>query len=93
MFGKRDSEPQEVEECVCEDGTEEEPPALEDPIDELREKCKQDGEAQKLVERLQTCTERVNSRENTTETCAEELYDLLHHVDKCVSKTIFKKLK
>lgn len=34
---------------------------------------------------MDECTERVNSKSNTTETCVQELFDFLHCVDHCVS--------
>ena len=45
----------------------------------MKDKCA------KLQEELDRCTERVNSRSNTAETCAQELYDFVHCVDYCVS--------
>lgn len=39
------------------------------------------------------CTERVNSKSKTTETCNEEFQDFLHCVDHCVAHNLFKHLK
>jgi hypothetical protein len=36
--------------------------------------------------RLQQCTDRVNSKPWTKETCNEELLDFLHCVDECVRR-------
>ncbi|NEU33325.1 hypothetical protein GN156_21795, partial [bacterium LRH843] len=36
---------------------------------------------------------RVLSKKQTSEQCVEELYDFLHCVDHCVSKTLFSHLK
>ena len=41
-----------------------------------------------LKHRLQECTDRVNSKPWTKETCNEELLDFLHCVDECVSRII-----
>ncbi|XP_065074821.1 cytochrome b-c1 complex subunit 6, mitochondrial [Ochlerotatus camptorhynchus] len=64
-----------------------------DPQGVLREKCAEHGQAPRLWEKYQACNDRVNSRSNTTETCVEELFDYLHELDHCVTKTVFSKLK
>ncbi|CAG9831090.1 unnamed protein product [Diabrotica balteata] len=66
---------------------------LVDPQETLREKCRDTEHCQKLAEKYQACNDRVNSRSRTTETCVEELFDLLHAVDHCVTKDLFSKLK
>ncbi|XP_058059099.1 cytochrome b-c1 complex subunit 6, mitochondrial [Anopheles bellator] len=66
---------------------------LVDPQAVLREKCSQHGHAPVLWEKYQACNERVGGRSQTTETCVEELFDYLHELDHCVSKTLFSKLK
>ncbi|CRL05856.1 CLUMA_CG019134, isoform A [Clunio marinus] len=66
---------------------------LVDPQQELREKCSQEPHASKLYEKFQTCQDRVNSRTKTAETCQEELFDYLHALDHCVTKTLFTRLK
>lgn len=71
---------------------EEEEVELVDPQEVLREECKQ-SKCQSLAERLETCNARVSSRKKTTETCYEELIDLMHCVDHCAAKTLFSKLK
>jgi len=66
---------------------------LVDPQAELREKCSKESHAAHLMERYQTCNNRVNSRSKTTETCQEELFDYLHALDHCVVKSLFPRLK
>merc|ERR1712168_325081 len=62
-------------------------------LETLKEKCGNKEEAQKLKARLDECNERVTSRSQTEETCAEELYDYLHCIDHCTSHSIMNKLK
>ena len=57
----------------------------QDPIDPIREKCEAKPEAQKYFEKLEECNSRVESKSKTEESCAEELYQYIHHVDHCVS--------
>lgn len=64
-----------------------------DPQETLREKCRANPKCASLQEKLETCNARVRSRKQTTETCAEELYDWFHCVDHCVSHDLFKQLK
>jgi len=67
---------------------------LVDPQQELRAKCAQeDHHASSLLSRYQECNDRVNSRSKTLETCTEELFDYLHALDHCVTKTLFSRLK
>ncbi|BFZ02385.1 hypothetical protein BsWGS_05424 [Bradybaena similaris] len=92
--------------CVCpdrkiveevpeekEEEEEEEEEELIDPQTALRESCSQKKECAKLKLRLETCNERVEGEEKTTETCMEELIDFMHCVDHCVAETLFSKLK
>lgn len=58
---------------------------MEDPIDEIREKCSQVAKCKKFNEVLEVCNNRVESRSNTEETCTQELFDFLHCRDACVS--------
>lgn len=58
---------------------------VEDPQDQLKEKCSEMPKCAKLQEVLETCNDRVNSKTNTTETCTEELFDFVHCVEHCVS--------
>ncbi|XP_051868112.1 cytochrome b-c1 complex subunit 6, mitochondrial isoform X1 [Pristis pectinata] len=71
----------------------EEEEELVDPITTIREQCEQNEKCVQLRSRLDTCTERVNSRSQTEETCTEELFDFLHARDHCVAEQIFSKLK
>ncbi|XP_033216489.1 cytochrome b-c1 complex subunit 6, mitochondrial [Belonocnema kinseyi] len=64
-----------------------------DPQKVLRETCAQEKKCISLQDKLNTCTDRVNSRSKTEETCMEELVDYVSCVDHCVSKTLFSKLK
>lgn len=70
----------------------EEEPELVDPQTVLREECKT-AHCGDYITKLETCNQRVESRTKTEETCYEELLDLFHCVDHCVSKTLFSKLK
>jgi ubiquinol-cytochrome c reductase subunit 6 len=58
----------------------------------LKEKCQQTKECQKYYEELQVCTNRVSSKSNTAETCAQELYDFIHCTDHCVSNSTLSSL-
>lgn len=71
---------------------EEEEEDLIDPMDSIREKCIE-KHCSNFQEKLVECTNRVNSRSKTTETCTEELFDLLHCRDHCAVNEIFKHLK
>ncbi|KAJ8913746.1 hypothetical protein NQ315_007463 [Exocentrus adspersus] len=66
---------------------------LQDAQQILRDKCKETEHALKLAEKYEACNERVRSRTRTTENCSEELFDLLHAIDHCVTKDLFSKLK
>ncbi len=57
---------------------------LQDPLTKLKELCAEDHACEALKTRLQECTDRVNSKPWTKETCNEELLDFLHCVDECV---------
>lgn len=60
----------------------------------FQEKCSvEDHHAASLLSRYQECNQRVNSRSKTLETCQEELFDYLHALDHCVTKTLFSRLK
>ena len=59
---------------------------LQDPLTKLKELCGDDHACEKFKHRLQECTDRVNSKPWTKETCNEELLDFLHCVDECVSQ-------
>ncbi|XP_069684020.1 cytochrome b-c1 complex subunit 6, mitochondrial-like [Periplaneta americana] len=66
---------------------------LVDPQQTLREQCHELKKCSDLHEKYTACNDRVNSRSKTTEICSEELFDYLHCIDACVSKTLFSKLK
>ena len=104
LFGKYRAEMQEIEPnntktheepsaTNAREETEEEEEDLVDPQVILKEKCQNNVVCSKFFDELQTCTSRVNSKQKTTETCEQELYDMLHCVDKCVAKDLFKSLK
>ncbi|XP_060685878.1 cytochrome b-c1 complex subunit 6, mitochondrial [Hemiscyllium ocellatum] len=76
-----------------EDEEEEEEEEVVDPIIAIRERCEKIEKCVKLQEILDACTERVNSRSQTAETCNEELFDFLHARDHCVAADILSKLK
>ncbi|KAL0267028.1 UNVERIFIED_CONTAM: hypothetical protein PYX00_009407 [Menopon gallinae] len=65
---------------------------LVDPQTVLKEQCGQEHCAA-FQEKYDACNQRVNSKKNTSETCAEELFDFLECVDHCVAKSLFSKLK
>ena len=69
----------------CHPQEEEEEEDAVDPREELDEKCGDTLKCSKLREVLDECTDRVNSKSNTTETCVQELFDFVHCVDHCVS--------
>lgn len=58
-----------------------------------QEKCRELPAAKTLAEKLEECNNRVNSRSRTTENCTEELFDLIHAIDHCVTKDLFSRLK
>merc|ERR1711894_573248 len=70
---------------------EEEEEDLIDPKDGVEAACEQG--CQKYAKELQVCTDRVNSRNQTEETCEQELMDMMHCVDACVAKNLFTHLK
>ncbi|XP_013778449.1 cytochrome b-c1 complex subunit 6, mitochondrial-like [Limulus polyphemus] len=72
---------------------EEEEEELVDPGETLKAECAQEAKCVALQARMDECTNRVNNTEGTDETCVEELFDFLHCVDHCVSKSLFKYLK
>ncbi|PSN52930.1 Cytochrome b-c1 complex subunit 6 [Blattella germanica] len=66
---------------------------LVDPQQTLREQCHEQKKCTSLHEKYMACNDRVSSRSKTTEICNEELFDYLHCVDACVTKTLFSHLK
>lgn len=59
----------------------------------LQEECGQRPKIAAFYGKLQTCNDRVNSRSNTEETCAEELFDWMDALNDCVAESLFAKLK
>ncbi|XP_074643107.1 cytochrome b-c1 complex subunit 6, mitochondrial-like [Tubulanus polymorphus] len=72
---------------------EEEEVDLEDPRDKVKERCQATKECQKHLDEYERCNERVNSKSNTSETCAQELYDFIHCVDHCAAQKAFEGTK
>ncbi|XP_055499396.1 cytochrome b-c1 complex subunit 6, mitochondrial-like [Leucoraja erinacea] len=72
---------------------EEEEEDLVAPMTDVREQCEQNEKCVQLRSHLDECTDRVNSRSQTEETCTEELFDFLRSRDHCVAEKIFSKLK
>merc|ERR1711894_661680 len=77
---------------------EEEEEDLVDPVDAIKSQCEDAQECEKTKEILKICTERVSNApppedDEDPETCEEELYDFLHCVDRCVSRSLFSKIK
>ncbi|XP_022648335.1 cytochrome b-c1 complex subunit 6, mitochondrial-like [Varroa destructor] len=66
---------------------------LVDPQVMLRAKCGEKPKCAAYKEKFDACEARVHSRKQTTETCAEELFDFIHCVDHCVAPDLFKHLK
>ena len=71
---------------------EEEEEDLVDPAVEIKERCGEDKCA-KYKSRLDSCNERVQSKNATSETCFEEVLDFYHCVDHCAADKIFKVVK
>lgn len=71
---------------------EEEEEDLVDPMDNIRAECVEKHCAN-FQEKFTECTDRVTSKKNTSETCTEELFDLLHCRDHCAAKEVFKHVK
>lgn len=74
------AETEEEEEIVC-------------PQETLRAECQETPKIEALMGRYSDCNDRVNAKSQTTETCEEELFDYIHALDVCVSKTLWSKLK
>lgn len=71
----------------------EEEDELIDPHDTLKEEYIKSAHCKSFLAKMEECNARVNSKNQTTETCAEELFDLLHCIDHCVASKLFTKLK
>ena len=53
----------------------------------MKEECGNTAQCSKYHEELEVCNDRVNGKQNTTETCTQELFDFLHCTDYCVRIT------
>ncbi len=62
-----------------------------DPRIAVREHCKE-SHCPNFAKELEACNARVASKTKTTETCTQELFDLLHCVDHCVRMRIYQLL-
>merc|ERR1712223_435119 len=78
---------------VADDDDEDEEEELVDPMEALREQCSKDAHSLALLDELAKCTERVESRTMTEETCTQELFDFIGHRDHCVAHHLFNHLK
>ncbi|XP_037811269.1 cytochrome b-c1 complex subunit 6, mitochondrial-like [Lucilia sericata] len=65
---------------------------LVDQQKELRDFCDKKRKIYRLYETLQKCNKRVNSRQQTRETCEQELFDYVQALDHCVAKMLFPQL-
>merc|ERR1712176_1343292 len=92
LVERKEQIPQDVADDDDDDDDEEED-ELVDPIDALRIACSQDAESRALMTVLNECTERVESREMTEETCQQEQFDFIGHRDHCVAHHLFNHLK
>merc|ERR1711972_1125576 len=88
---EEEDEPEEEEEAGEEEEEDEED--LVDPAVQIKEDCANSAACISSKERLDACNERVNSKENTKETCLEEILDFYHCMDHCAGPKIFAKLK
>lgn len=59
----------------------------------FQEECGKRSAIAALYDKLQTCNDRVTSRKQTEETCAEELFDYMDALNDCVAERLFSKLK
>merc|ERR1712036_54057 len=88
-----DGEGEEDDDDDDDDDDEEEEEDLVDPLVAVRETCHGASECAGYRSELDTCTDRVNSKSQTEETCQQELFDFLHCADHCVAHSLFKFLK
>lgn len=63
-----------------------------DPLVVKREKCSEQPECLKLKKRFENCGKRVEKKPGS-ETCFEEIIDLVNCVDHCAMHGLFAKLK
>ncbi|CAI4221752.1 unnamed protein product [Auanema sp. JU1783] len=62
-----------------------------DQLTQFRERCADHVSDLKAV--LDECNDRVNSKNETEETCHQEMMDYVHHLDECAMPKAFKSLK
>ncbi|CAJ0963486.1 unnamed protein product, partial [Mesorhabditis belari] len=62
-----------------------------DPIGQFRERCEEKVADLKAV--LEECTNRVNSKSATDETCHQEMCDYVQALDHCAIPQAWKQLK
>lgn len=67
-------------------------PELIDPKDELKKFCGKKRYIAQLLNTLEECNKRVNSRQKTSETCEQELCDYVYAMDHCVATKLFNRL-
>merc|ERR1712168_286105 len=91
----RNDDPEEEEEEAPEEEEEEDEDEedLVDPMDGIRDACRTGHHCGGIEEKYSACNDRVNARTKTEETCSEELFDLMHCMDHCMSSSLFSKLK
>ena len=92
MSSAKDVESKSAPFRVKAEDDEEDEEDLIDPAVEIKEKCS-DGKCSSYKERLESCNERVRSKNKTTETCYEEILDFYHCVDHCAAPDIMKSTK
>merc|ERR1712083_752504 len=85
-------EEEDEPEAEEEEEEEEDEEDLVDPHETVREQCVTDH-CLAVKAKLDECNARVESKNNTTETCFEEILDFYHCIDHCSSKIIMSKLK
>ncbi|XKL64858.1 hypothetical protein PGB90_004944 [Kerria lacca] len=66
---------------------------LVDTFQALKIECRKKKEAAPLIQKLEECNLRVRSRKKTKETCEEEFHDLIHFLDHCAAREIFRYIK
>merc|ERR1712203_80346 len=88
---EEEDEPEEEEEAGEEEEEDEED--LVDPAVQIKEDCANSAACISIKARLDECNERVTSKENTEETCLEEILDFYHCMDHCAGPKIFAKIK
>merc|ERR1712196_542341 len=89
----RNEEQEKQVTLVADDDDEDDDEELVDPMETLREQCSKDAHAIALIDELNKCTERVESKSMTEETCVQELFDYIGHRDHCVAKHLFNHIK